>query len=167
MWIVQPPTVNKRALMAIGQRYLLHGPGYILPAARRRLRLDTLPRNWAGPQPHANGRRSPHTLKRRLPASWAIPLASIHRPLAAPPRRARAVQIPIKAPANKSTLAKSSPQLSPGAIRRLRSRLTSLIEEVTVPSSHSSAAPDSAADYASPLPSSRNVDSHPESSTEP
>ncbi|KAL3931980.1 MAG: hypothetical protein SGPRY_000893 [Prymnesium sp.] len=63
--------------------------GAVYPLARSGKKLEAVYRQWPGPPPHTNGRRiKTYTLKHRLPAEWALPLAAFFRPLAmTTPRR--------------------------------------------------------------------------------
>ena len=103
-------------------RASLARPGYILPSARRALRLPpdrVRGGKWRGPAPHVNpGRRHTppkHVLRRRLPAHWAAPK------VASPARRL---------PRHRYTGVNSEPQLSPLALGRLYRQISSLLEAV-------------------------------------
>ncbi|KAL1515496.1 hypothetical protein AB1Y20_002119 [Prymnesium parvum] len=108
--------------MAIRTHIKPRSPGSPRPTDRRRLRqlaqMRQLGQRPTGPPPHTNGRRiRPYALRRRLPAEWAFPIASLHRSAApSSPSRRGLHGAPHAA------------QLSP--IRKLQCRVMGMLERV-------------------------------------
>ena len=116
-----------------------HGPkrkGYIMPAARRELRLARVPRAavHAGPAPHANpGRRQQVLIMRRQQKKAAAAAAAAATAISADThQKVRRV----RKRARRSLMhdwkyaEAASDQLSPGAVRRLRARFVALLRTI-------------------------------------